>query len=301
MSGLPAEGAAVDLPRARAGWADYLVLAKPRLNSMVLATTFGGAWFGAGGAPSAALLLHAVGGTGLVAVGASALNMVMERRTDALMVRTRERPLPSGRMQAGEAILFGALCSAAGLGWLAAGTNLLAAGLAAATLAIYLGVYTPLKGRSAHNTLVGAVPGALPPLIGWAAGAGALEPGAWVLFSILYLWQIPHFLSIAWLYREDYERAGLVMMPMLDGTGAAAGRHAVLYAAVLTAGSLFAVSVGLAGWTYLGGALLLGAAYTLAALSFARLRSDRTARRLLRASLLYLPLLFALLGLDPAR
>ncbi len=291
----------MDTARARAGVGDYLVLAKPRLNTMVLATTFGGAWLGAGGSPSAAVLLHAVGGTGLVAVGASALNMVMERRTDALMVRTRERPLPSGRMQPAEALLFGALCSAAGLVWLAAGTNLLAAGLAALTLAVYLCVYTPMKGRTAHNTLVGAVPGALPPMIGWAAGAGSLEPGAWVLFTILYLWQIPHFLSIAWLYREDYERAGLVMMPMVDRSGATAGRHAVLYAAVLTAGSLFAVTTGLAGGIYLGGALLLGIGYTAVAVSFARLRNDATARRLLRGSLLYLPLLFLLLGIDPAR
>ena len=184
MNGLPAEGAAVDLPRARGGVGDYVVLSKLRLNSMVLATTFGGAWFGSGGSPSGSLLLHAVGGTGLVAVGASALNMVMERRTDALMERTRERPIPSGRMQPAEAVVFGALCSAAGLAWLAAGTNLLAAALAAATLAVYLGVYTPMKGHSAHNTLVGAVPGALPPMIGWAAGAGSLEPGAWVLGAI---------------------------------------------------------------------------------------------------------------------
>ncbi len=300
MNGAPADRAAAALPRARAGIEDWIVLAKPRLNSMVLVTTLGGAWLGSGGRAPAALLLHAVGGTGLVAAGASALNMALERRTDALMLRTRDRPIPSGRMAPAEAVAFGALLSAAGLAWLAMGTNLLAAGLAALTLGVYLGVYTPLKGRSAHNTLVGAFPGAVPPLIGWAAATGGLDGGAWVLFAILYLWQIPHFLSIAWLWRDDYDRAGLVMLPGVDRTGAAAGRHAVLYAAFLTAASLCAVP-RLGGGAYAAGALVLGAGYTAAALAFARSRTDATARRLLRASLLYLPLLFALLGWDAAR
>ena len=301
MNGSDADGVPVALPRAQARAGDYLVLARPRLNSLVLVTTLGGAWLGSRGTASASLLLQAVGGTALVAVGAGALNMVMERRTDALMLRTRDRPIPAGRIQPAEAILFGGAAAAAGLAWLALATDLLAAALAAFTLVVYLAVYTPMKGRSAHNTLVGAVPGAIPPLIGWAAARGGLEPGAWVLFAVLYLWQIPHFLSIAWLYREDYGRAGLVMLPGVDGDGAAAGRQATIYAVCLAGASLFAVPAGIGGGAYFAGAILLGAVYATAAAFFARSRTDGSARRLLRASLLYLPLLLALMGLDAAR
>jgi protoheme IX farnesyltransferase len=288
----------VDLPatRAASSAADWVVLCKFRLNSMVVATTFGGAWLGSGGTAPPLLLVHATVGTALTACGASALNMVLERRTDALMERTRNRPVPAGRLQPGEAVLFGSLLCGAGVAWLALGTNLLAASLA--TLLTYLFVYTPMKFRSASNTLVGAVPGAVPPMIGWAAAGHGLDRGAWVLFGILYLWQIPHFLSIAWLYREDYRRAGLVMLPGLGDDGAAAGRHAVRYAAALLLVSLFAPSAGLAGPWYAAGAAVLGAGYIAAAASFARERSDRRARSLLHASLVYLPLLFLCMGID---
>lgn len=293
-------GIAVDRPRAAA--ADWLVLCKPRLNSLVVATTLGGAWLGSRGQAPAALLIHAVGGTALTACGASALNMVMERRTDALMERTRDRPVPAGRIAPADGVVFGSALTAAGIAWLALGTNLLAAVLAALTLLVYLAVYTPLKGRSASNTLVGAVPGALPPLIGWAAAGRGLDAGGWTLFAVLYLWQIPHFLSIAWLYREDYRRAGLVMMPGVDGDGEAAGRHALHYALALVPVPLFALSAGLAGGAvFAAGAVLLGLGYASAAWTFSRVRTDERARRLLRASLLYLPLLFVLMGLDPAR
>ena len=287
----------VDLP-AGASAADWLVLCKPRLNSMVVATTLGGAWLGSGGQAPPLLLVHAVAGTALAACGASALNMVLERRTDALMERTRNRPLPAGRLRPAEAVLFGTILVAAGLAWLALGTNLLATALAAVTVATYLFVYTPLKFRSASNTLVGAVPGAVPPMIGWAAAGNGLGAGAWVLFGVLYLWQIPHFLSIAWLYREDYRRAGLVMLPGIDGDGAAAGRHAVLYAATLIPASLFAVATGLAGPRYAAGAVVLGLAFVAAAVRFARERTDARARSLLHASLIHLPLLFLCMGLD---
>jgi protoheme IX farnesyltransferase len=292
-------GLAVDA--ARSGVADWAVLCKLRLNSMVVATAFGGAWLGSGGDAPAALLLHAAGGTALTAFGASAVNMVMERRTDALMVRTRNRPVPAGRIAPAEGALFGAFLAAAGLAWLALGTNLLATALAAVTLATYLAVYTPMKLRSAGNTLVGAVPGAVPPMIGWAATGRGLDAGAWVLFGILYFWQIPHFLSIAWLYRDDYRRAGFVMLPGVDGDGAAAGRHAVRYAAALVLVSLFVPAAGLAGPLYAAGAALLGAGFLGAAISFARERTDARARRLLHASLLYLPLNFLCLGLDHVR
>ena len=301
MSGPRAGSAGLAAVRPRAAAADWIELCKLRLNSMVLVTAFGGAWLGSEGRASGTTLLHAVCGSGLVAMGASALNMVLERHTDALMLRTRDRPLPAERLTPGEATAFGTVLAAAGLAWLALGTNLLAAALAAFTLFIYLAVYTPMKGRTACNTLVGAVPGAIPPMIGWAAAGNGLGTGAWVLFAILYLWQIPHFLSIAWLYRDDYRRAGLVMLPGLDGDGAVAAGHATLYAAGLTLVSLAAVPVGLAGWTYLAGAFVLGAAFTAAGAAFARARSEANARRLLHASLLYLPLLFTLMGLDPAR
>jgi len=290
----------VDVPAAavRATAGDWIVLCKPRLNSMVVATAAGGAWLGSGGTAPAMLLVHAALGTALVACGASALNMVLERRTDALMERTRNRPLPAGRLRPAEAVVFGSLLCGAGLAWLALGTNLLATTLAAITLATYLFVYTPLKFRSASNTLVGAVPGAVPPMIGWAAAGHGLDAGAWVLFGILYLWQIPHFLAIAWLYREDYRRAGLVMLPGLDDGGAAAGRQAVNYAVTLVGVSLFATVSGLAGAPYAAGALVLGAGFVAATVLFARERTDARARRLLHASLLYLPLLFLCMGLD---
>ena len=296
MSAPPAAGIAVARPRASAG--DFVVLCKPRLNSMVLVTTLGGAWLGSAGTAPASVLVHAAVGTGLAACGASALNMVMERHTDGMMLRTRDRPLPAGRLRPAEAALFGAALSLAGLAWLALGTNLLATALAAVTLLTSLAIYTPMKGRSACNTLVGAVPGAVPPMIGWAASGQGLDSGAWVLFSILYLWQIPHFLSIAWLHREDYRRAGLVMLPGLDGDGGAAGRQAVRYAAALALVSLFVPAAGLAGGAYAAGALLLGAGYVAASAAFSRSRTDGRARLLLRASLAYLPLLFLLLGLD---
>lgn len=294
----PSVGLPASPPGASA--ADWLVLCKPRLNTMVVATTLGGAWLGSGGTAPPLLLVHAVLGTALTACGASALNMVLERRTDALMERTRNRPLPTGRLRPAEAILFGTVLSGTGLAWLALGTNLLATVLAAVTLVTYLFVYTPMKFRSASNTLVGAVPGAVPPMIGWAAvdHVHGLDAGAWVLFGVLYLWQIPHFLSIAWLYREDYRRAGLVMLPGIDDDGAAAGRHAVTYAVFLVPVSLFAVVTGLAGPWYAAGAVLLGAGFIAASVRFARERTDARARRLLHASLLYLPLLFLCMGLD---
>ncbi|HEU4395331.1 MAG TPA: heme o synthase [Planctomycetota bacterium] len=302
MSAPTVERAGVEAAGARATVGDWVTLCKPRLNAMAVATTLGGAWIGSRGDAPAALLVHAVGGTALAACGASALNMVMERRSDALMRRTRERPVPAGRLGATEAAVFGALLGAGGIAWLAAATTLLAAALAALTLLSYLAVYTPLKGRSATNTLVGAVPGALPPLIGWAAVGRELDAGAWVLFTALYLWQIPHFLSIAWLHREDYARAGLVMLPGVDGDGEAAGRHAVRYALMLVLLPFLAPATGLAGGALFAvGAALLGAGYAAAAWGFLRVRSDARARTLLRASLLYVPALFALLVLDPVR
>ena len=226
----------------------------------------------------------ALAGTGLVAAGASVLNQVMERDTDALMLRTRTRPIPSGRILPGEARAFGALLTATGLAVLVWLCGPLAAAVALATWASYLFAYTPLKRRTPLATLVGAVPGALPPVIGWAAARGRLDAGAFILFAILFLWQIPHFLAIAWLYRDDYARAGFPMLPVLDREGTFAGRQAVVHSLALLLVSLAPAVAGLAGPAYLAGAFLLGVALTLFALRLARARDLVAARGLFLAS-----------------
>ena len=274
---------------------DWLELAKPRITSMVAFTALVGFVTGSSGAPSPGPLAIALAGTALVAAGASVLNQLMERDTDALMVRTRTRPLPAGRVQPSEARGFGALLTAAGLALLFWGSGPLAAGVALATWTSYLFLYTPLKRRTPLATLVGAVPGALPPVIGWAAARQSLDGGAFLLFAILFLWQVPHFLAIAWLYRDDYARAGFPMLPVLDREGTFTGRQAVVHSLALLVVSLAPVVAGMAGRAYLGGAFLLGVALTLCALRFARARDLVSARTLFFASVLYLPALSSLL------
>lgn len=283
------------LPLARASVADWLELTKPRITMMVVFTALVGFVTAASGSPWTGLLLAALVGTGLVAGGASAINQVLERDTDALMHRTRTRPIPAGRIRAGEASLFGALLTVAGLALLATLAGSLAALVALSTWASYLFLYTPLKRRSHLATLVGAVPGALPPVIGWAAASGRLEPGAFILFAIVFLWQIPHFLAIAWLYRDDYERGGLKVLPVIDREGRLTGRQAVLHSVALLVVSLAPVAAGLGGPLYLAGALVLGVGLTAAALQLARVRSLVAARYLFLASVLYLPALTSLL------
>jgi heme o synthase len=272
--------------------ADYIVLTKPRLNFLVVATSAAGYYLGSSGGVDAALMTEAVAGTALVAGGAAVLNQVYERETDALMRRTRERPIPDGRVAPADARMFGLVLSVAGLALLAARANLLAAGLALATLTVYLAVYTPLKRRSSLATLVGAVPGALPALIGWTASHGSIAPGGAALFAIVFLWQIPHFMAISWLYRDDYRNAGFPMLPVLEPNGRRAGRQAVLYAAALVPCSLVPSMVGIAGPIYSGIALVLGLALLVLALRFAAQRNDASARRLFIASITYLPLLW---------
>jgi protoheme IX farnesyltransferase len=220
------------------------------------------------------------------------LNQVYERDTDALMRRTRKRPLPDGRVAAGEARVFGAALSAAGIALLAARANLLAAGLAFATLVIYLAVYTPLKRRTSLATLVGAVPGALPALIGWTASHGGVAAGGATLFGIVFLWQIPHFMAISWLYRDDYRSAGFPMLPVVEPDGRRAGRQAVLYAAALLPCTLLAAFVGVAGTAYFAIALVLGIVLLGLSVRFAVQRNDASARVLFFASIIYLPLLW---------
>ncbi len=283
---------------SRSSLADYVELTKPRITSMVVLTSLLGFVMGSVGPVSAAALLAALLGTGLVAAGASALNMVLERDTDARMQRTRNRPLPAGRLRVLDAVGFGAALTLLGLAELLWLSGRLAALVALATWASYLFVYTPLKRRTSLATLVGAVPGALPPLIGWAAARQALEPGAFVLFAILFLWQVPHFLAIAWIYRDDYALGGLPMLPVLDREGRMTGRQAVAHSLALLLVSLAPATGGMAGAAYLAGAALLGAALLAFALRLGLERTATAARALFLASVVYLPALCLLLMAD---
>jgi protoheme IX farnesyltransferase len=273
--------------------ADYIALAKPRLNGLVVASSAAGYYLGSASPLDVAGMTIAVAGTALVAGGAAVLNQVYERDTDALMRRTRLRPLPDGRISPSDAAIYGTVLSIAGLVLLASRANLLAAGLALATLVIYLTVYTPLKRRSPAATLVGAVPGALPPLIGWTASHGRLSAGGLALFAIVFLWQIPHFMAIAWLYRDDYSRAGFPMLPVIDPEGRRAAAQAVLYSVALWPVSLVPSFVGVSGQIYLASAFLMGGVLLWLALGFRSVRTDRRARALFFGSITYLPLLWA--------
>ena len=278
--------------------ADFCELVKSRLIALSLATTLAGFYLGWTGPMNYALMFNALFGTALVAAGAAALNELIERDADAAMHRTRDRPLPSGRMGPNTALLIGFGLAVAGLAWLLAFVNVLGSALAALTLGTYLFAYTPLKRVTTLNTLVGAIPGALPPVIGWAAARGTLDAGGWVLFAIMFCWQMPHFLAIAWMYREDYARGGFVMLPHLDETGASTGRQAVNYAFALLLVSMVPSLAGMAGRTYFFGAFALGLGLVYCALRM-QWRTDRaSARRLFFASIIYLPLLLALLCLS---
>ncbi len=277
-------------PRSRA--ADYAALAKPRLNVLVVASALAGYAMAGGDSGHAGVVLAVLAGTGLVAGGASAFNQVLERRTDALMKRTRMRPLPDGRLGAIEATGVAAALSAAGLLILSFGANLLSAAVALTTLVTYAVVYTPMKPHSSFATVIGAIPGALPPVIGWAAARDALSQGAWVLFGIVFLWQLPHFLAIAWIYRDDYARAGFPMLPVIEPDGRSTGRQSAVYAAALLPLSLAPTLLGMAGQAYFAGALALTLAFLGLALRFATTRSPADARRLFFGSIVYLPVLW---------
>jgi protoheme IX farnesyltransferase len=294
---IPAEA----LPLAPARAADYLALTKPRVAVLVLFTVAAGALLAGGRDLPPVVLFHAVFGTALVAAGASALNQWLERHSDARMRRTRRRPLPAGRLQPAEALAFGAALGIAGVVYLACTLSHPAAALVAAiTFALYVGVYTPLKSRTTLNTLVGAIPGALPPVIGWCAACGTVTTGAVGLFLIVFLWQVPHFLAIAWMYRDEYARAGLRMLPAADPAGRRTSRQMVLYCLTLLPASLAPVLLRDAGPLYAAGAVVLGLGFLATTLAFARRPSHDHARRVLRASLLYLPGVFALLLVDRA-
>ena len=272
----------------------FVSLTKPRLSLLVLFVVFLGAWLAGGGAAT----WHAVIATALVAGGANALNMYMERDLDRLMRRTRGRPLPTGRLQPVEVLVFALALGAIGVTWLWLATTPLAAVLAAGTYISYALLYTPLKTRTTLNTHIGAIPGALPGLIGYAAVAGNLAPLPWALFWIVYLWQIPHFLSIAWIYRDDYERGGYRMLPAVDPDGSLTGRQSVVGAIAIIPVSLLPFFGGMAGPIYLAAALGVGGLYLARSIAFMHVRSEATARGLMRASLVYLPVLITALLID---
>jgi protoheme IX farnesyltransferase len=279
-------------------WAVFSDLVKARLTFLVLLTTLVGFYAGFRGSLDWMLLCHTMLGTALLASGAAALNQYLERDFDAKMRRTEDRPLPSGRMQPTAVLLIGGACGGLGLVYLALAVNQLTSLLGAVTLASYLFIYTPLKRVTTLNTVVGAIPGALPPLMGWTAARNEISVGGWALFAILFFWQLPHFLAIAWIYRDEYAKAGFVMLPVVDRDGRRTGSQAVSHTLGLLPISLAPFVFHLAGPVYLAGALALGLAYLWFAIQFSRSLSVPRARQLFFVSILYLPLLLGLLVLD---
>jgi len=278
--------------------AAYLALTKPDVSFLVVLTTAAGFYLGSRGPLDLLRLAHTVFGTTLVAAGTSALNHYFERASDAKMRRTVSRPLPSGLLQSAEALRFGVGLAAAGTIYLAFAAGALASLLALGTCVSYLAAYTPLKKRTTLATLVGAFPGAVPPLIGWAAARGTLSLEAWILYAIMFLWQFPHFLAIAWMYREDYARAGIRMLPVVDRSGVATFRQVLLTALALVPASLLPAIVGLAGVRYFFGALVLGLALVQMCLWAARTKTNVRAKWLMHATVLHLPLLLGLMMFD---
>jgi len=283
---------AMALPAARSRANDFIALAKPRLNLLVVASALAGYAMAGGDMSDAIRVVGTVVGTALVAGGASAVNQVIERVPDSLMRRTRMRPVPDGRLQPFESLAFGMALSVLGLAVMAAAVNPLSAAVALTTLLTYALVYTPLKRRSSFATVIGAIPGALPPVIGWAAARNSLSQGAWVLFAIVFLWQLPHFLAIAWIYREDYARAGFPMLPVIEPDGRSTARQAVYYCAALVPVSLAPTLLGMASTAYFIAALGLGLLFLGLTLRFARTRTLSDARRLFFGSIIYLPILW---------
>jgi protoheme IX farnesyltransferase len=294
------EHAASAIRSASPAWADYLDLTKPRITGLVLVTTLIGFFMGTRGPIAPALLVHTLLATAFVAAGASVLNQYLERDLDGLMRRTKNRPLPRGRILPIHALAFGVGLSAAGVLYLTLFANLLAGTVAAITVASYVFVYTPLKRVTPLSTLIGAVPGALPPLGGWAAATGSLGIEPWVLFGIVFVWQLPHFLAIGWMYKDDYSRAGFPMIPVLDKEGYITGRHMLAWSVALLPVSLMPSLLHLTGVAYFVGALVLGLLFLLTSLGFILSRTESAARRLFLVSILYLPLLWGFMVLDKA-
>ena len=279
---------------------DFLELTKPRITILILICTAVGYYFGCRTSFHLAMLVHVLLGTALLASGTSALNQWWEADSDAKMLRTRERPIPAGRMKRGHGLVFGVLLSASGFAELWFGTNALAATLGLFTLLTYLFVYTPLKQRSPVCTTIGALPGAMPPLIGYAAASGGLDTGAFALFLILFVWQFPHFYAIAWMYRDDYARGGIRMLPVVEPGGESTARRVVACSILLIPISLLPRLLGMAGSPYGIAAVAAGLVLLYFGLRLGRERTHASARHVLLASVLYLPALFAVLVIDRA-
>jgi heme o synthase len=292
---LPYRGGSAELSVSRI--AAYFELTKPRITALILLVTVAGFWLGSRGAPDGYRLLATVSGIAALAAGMFALNQYFERHLDALMSRTSDRPLPAGRLKPRNALVFGTTLCAAAVAFLALKVNLPTGVVAAATIASYLFVYTPLKTKTPHCTLIGAFPGAVPPLVGWVAARGELGPGAWALFAILFLWQFPHFHSIAWLYRDDYARAGIRLWPVVRPQGTTTAMQVVCSTLLLLPVSVVPGLLSIAGTTYMWGAAAMGIGFAYFALRTAQGKSRSQAQRLLLASVLYLPALFILMVL----
>ncbi|HYV57316.1 MAG TPA: heme o synthase [Candidatus Nitrosopolaris sp.] len=294
----PLAPAAGRVASVRQRLADYVELTKPRIVAMVLVATLVGYYLGCAGLPALVALLHTLVGTALAAAGTLTLNQAMEVERDRRMERTRRRPLPQGRIALTEALVFGVALLALGLAWLALGANLLSAILTATITVTYLFLYTPLKSVTSLCSIVGAVPGALPPVVGWAAARGTLGAGPWVLFAIMFLWQIPHSLAIGRMYRDDFARAGIRVLPVVDWNGTSTGLQVVSNCLALLPVGLLPTLMGLAGVTYFMVALGLGLAFLWSAIGLWRRESAADARRVLLASLVYLPVVLGVMALD---
>jgi protoheme IX farnesyltransferase len=286
------KGTAVALTAERSRFLDFFALTKPRLNSLTVATAGVGYLLGATSPIDLLMMLHVLVGSGLVAGGAAAFNQVAERDIDETMARTKLRPMPMGRVSPNEGRIFAVIVAAVGLVVLVAGTTVVAATVAATTLISYVLIYTPLKRRTSWATIIGAVPGALPPVIGWTAARGALTIEAWVLFGIVFLWQLPHFHALSWLYRSDFEKSGLPLIAVQDHDGRRTATHALVFGCALVPVSLTPAFVGLAGFPYLVVATVLGTAFLILAVRFLAERSESRARALFLGSLVYLSLLW---------
>jgi protoheme IX farnesyltransferase len=276
---------------------DLAELVKARLTLLVLLTTAVGFYLGSESPIDYIALLHVVFGTAAAAAGAAALNQWWERRADALMRRTKARPIPAGRMPPPRALAIGAMLSIFGVAYLATVCNLLSAALTTITIAIYIFAYTPMKRATTANTAVGAIPGAIPPMIGWAAARGNIGAGAWALFAIIFLWQLPHFFAIAWMYREDYSRAGFRMISTDDRSGERSASQSVFFCILLLVIGGLPAFLGIANFVYLAAELVLGGFFVAVAMRFLRMRTANAARSLFIASIIYLPLLLGALVL----
>jgi len=296
--GTSPRGSLPDPATPRPALLDYWDLTKPEISFLVTLSALAGFLLGSPEAVDGWRLCFALIGTALSAGGGGVLNHYLERHLDARMRRTANRPLPAGRIEPAHALFFGTTLILAGLATIVFLVNLLTTLLAAATVLLYLFVYTPLKRRTKYNTLVGTLPGALPALGGWTAATGSFGAGGWALFAILALWQMPHFLSLAWMYRKDYARAGYAMLPVVEPEGLSTTRQTLVFTLLLTLVSLLPTVVGVTGWTYLAGALVLDVWFLLPAYAFYRSRTTRDARRVLLGSILYIPLLVVVIFVD---